>query len=183
MLLDSRNNLFQFNFPRNFIPKEISDKYKKYLNRIPGNIIEEPIDFLNYTIQGINLPGMGFEPVTQVQYPGRNIIWRDTKPTQELFEKEFTVTFQLVDGYINYWLMMETLNYYYRFDNGQKFIDNLNIRLTDAEGNVVVTIEMQRPLLKNLGDLSMSFASNVAEFSTFDLSIGYNELLIKIELD
>ena len=64
MLLDARNNLFEFHFPRNFIPKEISDKYKPYLNRMPGNIIEEPLDFLNYTIQSVNLPGMGFEPVS-----------------------------------------------------------------------------------------------------------------------
>jgi hypothetical protein len=183
MLLDARNNLFQFSFPRNFIPKEISDKYKPYLNRMPGNVIEEPIDFINYTIQSINLPGMGFEPVTQAQYPGRNIVWRNTLPTQELFQKEFTVTFQLVDGYINYWILLDTLNYYYRFSNGQKFIEDLNVRMTDSEGNILVTARIKRPLIKNIGDLSMSFASNVAEFSTFELSIGYNELEVIIELD
>jgi len=58
MILNSRNNLYNFKFPRNFIPKEVADKYKKYLNRMPGNILTEPIDFINYSIQGINLPGM-----------------------------------------------------------------------------------------------------------------------------
>jgi hypothetical protein len=183
MLLDARNNLFEFHFPRNFIPKEIADKYKPYLNRMPGNVIEDPLDFLNYTIQSVNLPGMGFEPVVQAQYPGRNISWRDTKPSQELFQKEFTVTFQLVDGYINYWMMMDTLNYYYKFSNGQKFIEDLNLRMLDAEGHILVTAAIKRPLLKNIGELSMSFASNVAEFSTFELAITYNELVITIELD
>ena len=61
MLLNSRNNLFSFNFPRNFIPADIAAKYKPYLNRIPGNIIEEPIDFLNYTIQGCNFPSVSQE--------------------------------------------------------------------------------------------------------------------------
>jgi hypothetical protein len=37
--------------------------------------------------------------------------------------------------------------------------------------------------MKNMGDLSLSFASNVAEFTTFDVTFGYNELDIKIELD
>ena len=41
MILNSRNNLFNFKFPRHFIPAEVADKYKKYLNRMPGNIIEE----------------------------------------------------------------------------------------------------------------------------------------------
>lgn len=183
MLLDSRNNLFEFNFPRNFIPAEIANKYKPYLNRIPGNIIEEPIDFINYTIQGINLPGMGFEPVTQQQYPGRNIQWRSTLPTQELFQKEFTVVFQLVDGFINYWILLDTLNYYYSFSTERHFLDDLNIRMMDSEGHIIVTARIKRPIIKNISDLTMSFSSNVAEFTTFELSIAYNELEIVIELD
>lgn len=183
MLLDSRNNLFDFRFPKNFIPQKIAKKYKSYLNRMPGNIIEEPIDFINYTIQGINLPGMGYDPVVQQEYPGRNIQWRSSLPTQELFQKEFTVTFQLVDGFINYWILLDTLNYYYSFDTKPYFIDNLTIRILDAEGHVVVTVLIKRPFIKNIGELNLSFASNVAEFTTFDLSIGYNELEIIIELD
>jgi len=79
--------------------------------------------------------------------------------------------------------MMDTLNYYYKFSNGQKFIEDLNLRMLDAEGHILVTAAIKRPLLKNIGELSMSFASNVAEFSTFELAITYNELVITIELD
>jgi len=183
MLLNSRNNLFVFNFPKQFMPKEIADKYRKYLNRIPGNVIEEPLDFLNYTIQSINLPGMGYEPVTQMQKPGRNMIYRDTKPVQELFQKEFNITFQLVDGYINYWMLMDILNYYYRFDLVKRHLDDLNVRVQDSEGNVLVTARVMGPLFTKLGDLSMSFADNVAEFKTFDITIAYNEFQVVIEND
>ena len=48
MILSARNNQFKFEFPRNFIPKEIADKYKPYLNRMPGSMIKEPIDYFNY---------------------------------------------------------------------------------------------------------------------------------------
>jgi len=57
MILSARNNQFKFEFPRNFIPKEISDKYKPYLNRMPGAMIKEPIDYFNYGIQSMNLRG------------------------------------------------------------------------------------------------------------------------------
>ena len=63
MILNSRNNLFNFKFPRTFIPKEVADKYRQYLNRMPGNLITEPIDFVNYSIQGVNLPGVSFDPI------------------------------------------------------------------------------------------------------------------------
>ena len=183
MILNSRDNLFEFNFPKTFMPKSVADKYRKYLDRIPGNVISEPLDFINYTIQSINLPGMGFEPVIQNRNPGRNWAFRSTLPTQELFQKEFTVTFQLVDGYINYWMLLELLGYYYQFDTKKMYIDDLNVRITDAEGNVLVTARIMQPLIKNISELSMSFASNVAEFKTFDLTIGYNEFQIDIEND
>ena len=183
MLLNSRNNLFQFNFPKTFMPKEVSNKYKAYLNRIPGNVIEEPIDFINYTIQSINIPGMGYDAVEQSKYPGRNVQWRDAKPVQELFQKEATITFQLVDGFINYWMMLDILKYYYSFENRQPFIEDLNVRMMDSEGQAIVTARLSRVLMKSISDLSLSFASNVAEFNTFDLTLGYNELDVVIELN
>ena len=182
MLYNSRNNLFQFNFPKTFMPKEISKKYKTYLNRIPGNVIEEPIDFINYTIQSINIPGMGFDPVEQAKYPGRSIQWRDARPEQELFQKEATITFQLVDGFINYWMMLDILKHYYSFQNPQPFIEDLNVRMLDGERHSIVTARLSRVLMKSISDLSLSYASNVAEFTTFDLTIGYNELDVVIEL-
>ena len=183
MLLNARDNLFSFNFPKTFMPKEISDKYKPYLNRIPGNVIEQPLEFINYTIQSVNLPGMGYDAVEQDQKPGRKIQFRSTLPTQELFQKELTVTFQLVDGYINYWMMLEILNHYYKFDTREPFLDDMNIRMLDSEGQSIVTARLIRPIFKNISELSMSFASNVADFTTFDISIGYNELEVLIELD
>src|ERR1017187_2113457 len=170
MILNARDNLFQFNFPKTFMPKVVAEKWKKYLNRIPGNVITEPLDFINYTVQSINLPGMGYEPIIQNRNPGRNWAFRSTLPEQELFQKEFTITFQLIDGYVNYWMLQEMLAYYYQFNNKKMYIDDLNIRITDAEGNVLITARIIQPLIKNISELQMSFASNVAEFKTFDRS-------------
>jgi hypothetical protein len=183
MLLNSRANLFQFGFDRNFIPSEISNKYKPYLNRIPGNLIEEPIDFINYTVQSINLPSVGFDPVQQAQYPGRQILFRNSLPLMELFQKEMTISFQLVDGYINYWILLETLLYYYNFSTEKPYIQDQHLNILDSEGNVIVTVSIQKPLLKSISDLQMSFATNVAEFKTFDLGLTYNQLDIRLYPD
>ena len=88
---------------------------QKYLNRIPGGLIEETIDYVNYSIQGITLPGFGYDAVEQLQMPGIQRQYRDAKPVEELLQKEFIVTFQFLDGYINYWILLETLLYYYSF--------------------------------------------------------------------
>lgn len=182
MLLNARDNLFEFNFPRTFIPKLIADKYRPYLNRIPGNLIEEPIDFVNYTIQAINLPGFGYDPVEQIKLGGRKQQYRDSKPETELYEKELIVQFQLVDGYINYWMLLDTLRYYYDFQTIPPYMENLNLRLTDGEGNALVTAQMKAVLMRQIDDLNMSFATNVAEFKTFNVTFVYNFLDIIIEM-
>ena len=70
MILNSRNNSYDFRFPRKFIPEEVAEKYKKYLNRVPGGLLAEPIDFVNYSIQGLNIPGVTFEPIQQQDNDG-----------------------------------------------------------------------------------------------------------------
>lgn len=183
MILNARDNLFEFNFPRKFIPEKVANKYKPYLNRIPGNIIEEPIDFINYSIQAINLPGFGYNPVEQLKMNGRNAQYRDSKPNTELSQKELIVQFQLVDGYVNYWILLETLKYYYSFNNPDIYLENLNLRITDSEGNSLVTARLKEVLMSNIDDLEMSFSSNVAEFKTFNVTFIYNYLDIIVELD
>jgi hypothetical protein len=181
-MLNARENLFEFNFPRNFIPKEIVEKYRGYLTRIPGNIITEPIDFLNYSIQAVNLPGFGYDPVEQMK-SGRKIQLRNSVPESELSQKELIVQFQLTDGFINYWMLLETLKYYYKSSTIEQFSENLNLRMTDAEGNSLVTARLIGVLMRNIEDLNLSFASNVAEFKTFNVTFAYNFLDIIIELD
>ena len=109
MILNSRNNAYDFRFPRLFIPKEVATKYKKYLNRVPGGLLAEPIDFVNYSIQGVNIPGVSFDPTTQADNDGTTRYHRGSVPIQNTITREFTVTFQLLDGFINYWIMMDTL--------------------------------------------------------------------------
>ena len=48
--LSGKNNNFRFAFSKPFIPQEIEDKYSPVLNRIPGNMCETVLDFLNYSI-------------------------------------------------------------------------------------------------------------------------------------
>lgn len=183
MILNSRNNLFNFQFPRKFIPKEVADKYIKYLNRMPGNIITEPIDFINYSIQGINVPGISFDPVTQNNNDGTTRYFRGAQPIQNLIERQFTVTMQSLDGFINYWIMQDTLLYYYSKGVTKPFTDDIKLQLLDAEGIHLVSIVFEKPIMNSISELNLNMSSNVAEFNTFDISFYYNKFNIALELD
>ncbi len=180
MFLSSRNNQFRFEFPRKFIPDEIADKYRAFINRIPGGMIKEPIDIFNYGIQSINLPGPSFDTVTQNDYPGFTRNFRDAKPTQELFDKTLTVTMQSFDGFINYWMAVEMMQYYYSRDGKQPWIpEGVGLQLMDGEGNLFMTAQLKEMIMTGVGALDLNFSSNTVDFQTFDINFVYNILEIK----
>ncbi len=160
MFLNARSDLFKVEFPRNFIPKSIKEKYEPYVFRMP-TMINDVSDLINYTIQTVTIPTMNYTPAEQMKPEGKNRFipedpnpnslgsssteagrtrrWRSSTNIQEIFTKEFQVTFQLIDGHINYWIMLDTLLYYYNFQNKERFSESITVRILDAEGNVMFT--------------------------------------------
>ena len=183
MILNSRNNLYDFRFPRNFIPKEVADKYRKYLNKIPGNLMAEPIDFINYSIQGINIPGISFDPTTQADNDGTTRYHRGAIPIQNTIERQFTVTMQLLDGFINYWIIQDTLLYYYARSTKEPYTQDLTLRILDAEGASVAFLKFGNPIMNSINELSLNMSENVADFSTFEITFFYNKLELDLEIE
>lgn len=183
MILNSRNNLFNFRFPRTFIPTEVIEKYKKYLNRMPGNIITEPIDFINYSIQGVQLPGINFDPIQQAPNDGTITYHRGAVPIQNTIERQFTVEMQLLDGYINYWIMQDTLLYYYSKSKKEPFINDLKLQILDAEGIHIMSAVFEKPILNSISELELNMSSNIADFNTFSLNFFYNKFNLILEID
>ena len=182
MLQSAKSNQFRFNFPRAFIPQSISDKYSKYMNRIPGNIISDPLELINYSVQSITLPSFSFDPVQQVDNPGVKRQYRSSLPTQELFAKELRVGMQLFDGHFNYWLMYEIFQYYYDFKEKSPYLpDGFRLQMIDGEGNILVTINLERVLFQSVPDLNLNFSTNSPEFKTFEVIFVYNNLKINLE--
>ena len=54
--LSPRYDLFKFELPKTFLPKEVTEKYQKLL--AATGVVSKPIDYLNESIQGINIPGI-----------------------------------------------------------------------------------------------------------------------------
>lgn len=183
MILNSRNNLFNFKFPRKFIPAEVADKYREYLNRMPGNIMTEPVDFINYAIQGVSIPGITFDPIEQRPNDGTTTYHRGSIPIQNTVERQFTVEMQLLDGYINYWILQDTLLYYYSKNQRDPFIDDLKLQILDAEGIHLMSAVFEKPILNSITELDLNMSSNVADFNTFTLNFFYNKFNLKLEID
>lgn len=184
MFLSARNNQFKFDLPRNFVPPDLVKKYKPFLNKIPGSLITEPIDAINYGIQSINLPGPAFDPVSQIDYPGFTRKFRSAAPTQELFDKTMTITMQSFDGFLNYWMMLEIFQYYYGLGGNQnQFLpEGTGLQIYDGEGNIFVTIKLKEMIMSGMSALDLNFSSNTIEFETFDVNFSYNIFEVEVNI-
>ncbi len=201
MFLNARSDLFKVEFPRNFIPESIKKKYEPYVFRMP-TMINDVSDLINYTIQTVTIPTMNYTPAEQMKPEGKNRFvteepnpnslgassteagrirrWRSSTNIQEIFTKEFQVTFQLIDGHINYWIMLDTLLYYYNFANKERFSESIPVRILDAEGNVMFTALFVDCLFTGLTEYQLSYSDLSQEFKTFDATFQYNTLNLEL---
>lgn len=180
----ARNNTYIFNFPKTFIPNEIEERYRPYLERMPGNTFVSALDYLNYSIQSINLPGPNYIPVDQNDFPGNTRRFRSSLPTQELYSKELNVTCKSLDGFINYWLALDLWMYWYELDGKTPYIpDPPGIQIFDGEGNIVMTVQLERMIFQSITDLDLDFSSNTVSFKTFTMTFIYNLIDFKINFD
>lgn len=183
MFNSARDNQFKFEFPRTFIPEEIANKYRPFVNKMPGAMIKEPIDIFNYTIQSINLPGPSFDTITQNDYPGNTRHFRNSLPVQELRDRSFTVTLQGISGYVNYWMAIDTFEYYYELSGKQPYVPSgPGIQMYDSDGNLFVTTKLDKMVFNSVSSLDLNFSSNTVDFKTFDLEFTYNILEVVVNL-
>ena len=139
--------------------------------------------FINYSIQGVSIPGISFDPITQADNDGTTRYHRGAVPIQNTVQREFTVTMQLLDGFINYWIMTDTLLYYYARTTKEPYIEPMTLRILDAEGASVAFMQFEKIIMNSINELNLNMAENVADFATFEVNFFYNKFNLRMEID
>ena len=191
--LSPRFDLFKFILPLDFLPKEIEGKYYNILNS-NASVIQKPIDYLNESIQSINIPGISDLVLSQQQRES-NSIKRSSKglgkinvePAHEItyleslnplsrINKEFKVTFRLNQGLYNYFMMYETIFYKYLkpFDNKQEEVFLIDI--LDETGKITSRIKLMDVFIDGIEGLDFTYSKVDRESNTFDVTFKFNNI-------
>lgn len=181
--LSGKNNNFKFNFPKTFVPQEIEDKYSPILNRIPGNMCTNVLDFINYSIMSVEVevnPNT-YEPIEQVD---RGTVFGRINRTYTypdyLFVKSMTITFQLDSTYIIWSILMDLFIYYYTVFE-EKFIPSPNMEILDCYNFTLYRINFERLLYTGVSGLQFDFSSNEVEQKTITTNWECNAINILFE--
>lgn len=180
MLLNPKGNSFYFNFPKGFFSPKVIEKYSDYIKRqpIPFDNVEQ---YVNSTIQSIGFPSLSIDTVEQVRNLGKRINYKSATPVQDLFNKDFTISFKTVDGFVNYFIMLDSILHFLNFKNPDQFIQDLPLRIMDNEGNIVFSVNYKGVLFTSLGEITMNYTSNNPSVTNFDIGFKCNYLDVIFE--
>ncbi len=182
--LSGKNNNFRFAFSKPFIPQEIEDKYSPVLNRIPGNMCENVLDFLNYSIKSVNLQVSpnAYETIMQRDRgtPFERIKRSNAYP-DTLFNKDMTITFQLDQAYIIWSILTDLFIYYYCSDE-ERFIPPFpGMEIMDCYNKIMYKIDLINVLFTSVSGLEFDFSSDSVEQKTIETTWKVSKININFE--
>jgi len=182
MLLNSRYNNFNFQFPKNFFYESIIKRYDPFFKRVPIPYTNLS-DFMSYTVQSVSWPAISTEIAEQYKHSSKPV-YKSGFGGERYMSKELTVTFRTVEGYLNYFVMNDMyLEYWKLFNENEKiFVPNLTLYLLDHYGYLLMTVHYKDVVYSGLSELELSYASNVPEFKTFTATFICGGLKFKREL-
>lgn len=185
---------------------EIVEKYTKILQKA-HSFYTEPIDFLNETIQGVDVLGFTQATVQQQQtgtgyyasspatveankflHTSTDFTYRSEVNPLQLLDKTLRLKFRHTLGYINYFMLFENFFYQYRRDTKYSELpEYIPIYLLDENMTEYAKIMLYQPIIDGMDMLSFDFTSPVAQSETFNIELKYSNIdfdfIEKEELD
>lgn len=193
--LRGRQDNFRLLFPKEFLCEEITEKYSKIINS-KRSFIVTPIDFLNETVQSIQVLGFtdgtieqqqtgrgtftsirGREDQNRFLHTSSAVNYRSETNPINLIDKTLNVNFRHTLGFVNYFMIFENFFYQYQRDTSyDQLIPNLFVDILDNVGNIYSRIELIHPIISGIDMLDLNFTQPIAQSQTFKVEFKYSNL-------
>ena len=188
--LSPRYDLFRFALPKDFLPKEVEDKYARIINQ-NNAVITSPIEYLNESIQAINFPGISDIIVQQQQHsfndierkkgkinvePKREMIYQTPANPLDRIEQSFKVTFRTNQGLYNYFMLYETIFHQIckPLDRGHQPV--FFIELLSETGTIISKIIFKDVLIDGIEGLEFNYSKIERDAGTFDVTFKFSNI-------
>lgn len=188
--LSPRYDLFRFAFPKDFLPKEIDEKYQGIINK-NASVLTTTIDYLNESIQGVNFPGISDILVQQAQHgsnsgerrlgkinvePKNEIVYQTPSNPLAKIEQSFKVTFRMNQGLYNYFILYETTFHQLCKPLNHGPHDVLYIELLNEDGTINARIKFMNVLIDGIDGLEFNYNKIERDAGTFDMNFKFSNI-------
>lgn len=191
--LQGRSDLFKVTLPDEFLVKEVKEKYAPILIK-NKHFIVRPIDFLNETIQKVQVFGFSnasFEQdqqtygaplrvMSRVQenaFPmgGAKFIYRNAISPLALTDNTLNIEFRHTQNFLNYMMMYENFVYLYTRDTqSNKLFDSIKLIIFDEKGQTYARLIFKDPVINGMDMLDLDYTKPVAQSGTFKVEFKYS---------
>jgi len=172
MRLSSQNNQFLFNFPVDFMSKDVEERLKKYMekNWIPYT---SPMEYVNSSIKEIVFPSISYEGSEQIHKFGKKIEYKPAGNIHDTYTNSLDITLRSVDSHSNYFMLQQIFAEYY--NNTRKYyLPWLNLIMLDKDGDFLYSVNFRSVLLKSLSEVRLMYQSQDVSEQTFSITFKYN---------
>jgi len=180
MRISSQNNQFLFNFPTDFMSKEVSDRLVRYMqkNWIPYT---SPIEYINSTIKEIVFPSISYEGSEQTHKFGKKIEYKPATNIYDTYTNTLDITLRSVDSHTNYFMLQQIFGEYYN-NTREYYLPWMSLFILDKDGDFLYSVNFRSSLLKSLSEVRLMYQSMDVSESTFTITFKYNFMDIYWEL-
>jgi hypothetical protein len=180
MRISSQNNQFLFQFPSDFLAKEVDDRLRRYMDKnwIP---YQDPMAYINSTIKEIVFPAISYEGSEQTHMKGKKIEYKPSINIYDTYTNSLDITLRSVDSHTNYFMLQQIFAEYY--NNTRKYyLPWLNLFILDKDGDFLYSVIFRAPLLKSLSEQRLSYQSMDVAEQTFSITFKFNFMDVYWEL-
>jgi hypothetical protein len=176
--LNSTNEGFIFNFPPDFVPKAVENRYKIFLEdqQLPYGSV---VDYLNHTVKEITLPSLTFPTVSQAKMYGKERKMRGSASPYDVYAREFNIVVSNKDSNASYWIFHDCLMLNYTIPD-KPFISDFLITILDINRRETFKVYLKEVLEGSLSDLRLAYNQG-ADHEEKDLTITFSCNFIDIE--
>jgi hypothetical protein len=199
--LKSRQDQWRLLFPKEFLTDEIQEKYTKVL-RSKRSFYTSPFDFLNETIQSIQVLGFQNATIQQQQTargtsPNPDRKWQnnflhtsgdynyrsEVNPIH-LVDKTSNVSFRHTLGFLNYFMIFENFfNLYARDTSSQSLLRYLFVDIPDENGRIYCRLCLHDPVIDTMDMLDLNYTQPISNSQTFQVQFKYSNISFEFILD
>lgn len=169
---NSQNDLFIFNFPTDFVPDELEDRYKIHLKNF-NKPFSTVLDYVNSNIKDANLPAMTFPTVEQTKYYGKKRDFRGSISPYDVYTRDLTINMKTVDFHISYFMMQDILLHHF-IKNAKPFLDDFMIIILDEERREQFRIKFREVIPTGLSDIRLAYNDKGVDEQAYTVSFRYN---------
>lgn len=193
LALRGRQDNFRLILPKDFLCKEIEEKYSNVLKEKHG-VFKSPIDFLNETIQRVEVLGFTDATIQQQQssrgeplikpdrikqnnfmYPSTDYNYRSEVSPIALTDRTINIEFRHTLGFLNYFMVYENFWYMFSRDRTYKELFNrINVDILNELGSIYCRIVLFDPLMNAMDMLSLDYTQPVAQSQSFKVEFKYS---------